>query len=184
MESTTAHICPRVKGRSIVVPSTAETLTPSYECPLLNSISNFPPFPSKLFTKTVRNSIPRISQTACTRFISMAAQFRSLFATSIHLSSKRNPGIALTHAIISIGFAISRFPRPPPLLPPPQWDAYLGRKHIAAKTQPDYARGAAAVALTAKRFSNSVDQRDKLGHVVYPSPCIQTGRPIVAPVCT
>lgn len=136
-----SHICPRVEGRSIVVPSTTETLTPSYEYPLLNSFPIFLHFLPNYLQKRYGIRSTNFAKGVFARVSSPWRLNSVRYSPSIHLSSKRNPGIALTHAIISIGFAISRFPRPPPLLPSPNGmlisaESISQRKHSPITQQP------------------------------------------------
>ena len=131
----------------------------------------------------------------------------SVTTTSLSLSLSLPPPplqIALTHALrdnLAVDqfryFAISTGRRPPLLhgsRPPPPLNAEgrLSRPHRAYRSEnkPDYTRSASRITYLspsiAKRFSNSIEwSRDnRSSEVVYLSPCIQTDRPIVAPVCT
>lgn len=140
-----------------------------------------------------------------TRFISMATRFRH-YLPSIYRSKRSHlpsslslsPSlqIALTHALRD-NLAVDRFryfaistgvdhlfsTLPTPLM---RRDAYLDRiEHIAAKTSPITHQAQAVLPPSLSDSPIPEWSRDnRSSEVVYLSPCIQTDRPIVAPVCT
>lgn len=117
-------------------------------------------------------------------------------ATSLPLSLSPPLQIALTHALRD-NLAVDRFryfaistgvdhlfsTLPTPLM---RRDAYLDRiEHIAAKTSPITHQAQAVLPPSLSDSPIPEWSRDnRSSEVVYLSPCIQTDRPIVAPVCT